>query len=184
MPSPPAAGRTSHRSDTRVRRHRRHRCPHHPPPTPAPTEPSWSSPPPAAARHRPHARVEDYIRTGKDTGLGYLPSTSIDINRAWCVAATIACDLLCWLRLLCLDGPLATAEPKTSPPPASSAANANARSASPTPGPGRGNWPPACSPRSHYPHRPEHDRPRPRPRAHTGPVEPGTPRRDSRPPPP
>ena len=23
------------------------------------------------------------------------------------------CDLLCWLRLLCLDGPLARAEPKT-----------------------------------------------------------------------
>lgn len=38
--------------------------------------------------------MEDYIRTGKDTGLGYLPSTSIDINRAWCVATTIACDLL------------------------------------------------------------------------------------------
>jgi hypothetical protein len=29
------------------------------------------------------------------------------------VAATIACDLLCWLRLLCLDSPLAKAEPKT-----------------------------------------------------------------------
>ena len=65
------------------------------------------------ARHRPHARVEDSIRTGKQTGLGHLPSTSIEINRAWCVAAAIACDLLCWLRLLCLDGPLAKAEPKT-----------------------------------------------------------------------
>jgi hypothetical protein len=29
------------------------------------------------------------------------------------VAATIACDLLCWLRLLCLDGPMAKSEPKT-----------------------------------------------------------------------
>jgi hypothetical protein len=28
------------------------------------------------------------------------------------VAATIACDLLCWLRLLCLDGPMAKTEPK------------------------------------------------------------------------
>jgi DDE family transposase len=65
------------------------------------------------ARHRPHARVEDCIRTGKDTGLGHLPSASIEINRAWCLAATIACDLLCWLRLLCLDGSLAKAEPKT-----------------------------------------------------------------------
>jgi hypothetical protein len=65
------------------------------------------------ARHRPHARVEDNIRCGKQTGLGHLPSASIDINRAWCLAATIAADLLCWLRLLCLDGPLAKAEPKT-----------------------------------------------------------------------
>ena len=65
------------------------------------------------ARHRPHARVEDRIRTGKNTGIGHLPSTSFTLNQAWCVTATIACDLLCWLRLLCLDGPLARAEPKT-----------------------------------------------------------------------
>jgi hypothetical protein len=58
------------------------------------------------ARHRPHARVEDRIRTGKNTGIGHLPSTSFALNQAWCVAATIACDLLCWLRLLCLDGHL------------------------------------------------------------------------------
>lgn len=32
---------------------------------------------------------------------------------AWCVAATIAADLLCWLRLLYLDDILANAEPKT-----------------------------------------------------------------------
>jgi len=56
--------------------------------------------------------VEDNIRTGKQTGLVHLPSTSIDINRAWRLAATIATDL-CWLRLLCLDGLLTTAEPKT-----------------------------------------------------------------------
>ncbi|HZA17046.1 MAG TPA: IS1380 family transposase [Pseudonocardiaceae bacterium] len=49
------------------------------------------------ARHRPHARVQDNIRTGKQTGLGHLPSTSININRAWCLAATIAVDLLAWL---------------------------------------------------------------------------------------
>ena len=35
------------------------------------------------------------------------------INAAWCVAAMIATDLLCWLRLLCLQGLLAQAEPKT-----------------------------------------------------------------------
>jgi hypothetical protein len=65
------------------------------------------------ARHRVHARVEDYIRCGKNTGLAHLPSTSMTINQAWCVAATIAADLLCWLRLLCLDHSIADAEPKT-----------------------------------------------------------------------
>ena len=65
------------------------------------------------ARHRAHARVEDNIRTGKDAGLEHLPSKSMEINQAWCVAATIAADLLCWLRLLCLDATLAAAEPKT-----------------------------------------------------------------------
>ena len=65
------------------------------------------------ARHRAHARVEDYIRCGKTTGLDHLPSTSLKINAAWCVAATIAADLLSWLRLLCLDRSLTDAEPKT-----------------------------------------------------------------------
>ncbi len=65
------------------------------------------------ARHRAHARVEDRVRCGKATGLDHLPSTSMQINAAWCVAAMIATDLLCWLRLLCLDASLADAEPKT-----------------------------------------------------------------------
>jgi Transposase DDE domain group 1 len=67
----------------------------------------------AEARHRVHARVEDFIRCGKNTGLAALPSWSFAINQAWCAAAAIACDLLAWLRLLCLDGELATAEPDT-----------------------------------------------------------------------
>jgi Transposase DDE domain group 1 len=65
------------------------------------------------ARHRAHARVEDRVRTGKDTGLDHLPSVNMAINQAWCVAAMIATDLLCWLRLLCLSGELTLAEPKT-----------------------------------------------------------------------
>ena len=65
------------------------------------------------ARHRTQARVEDRIRCGKDTGLSHLPSRVYAINQAWCVAASIACDLLAWLRLLALDGHLARAEPKT-----------------------------------------------------------------------
>lgn len=65
------------------------------------------------ARHRAHARVEDCIRNAKNTGLGHLPSKHYSINQAWCLAAAIAADLLAWLRLLCLTGDLAKAEPKT-----------------------------------------------------------------------
>jgi hypothetical protein len=65
------------------------------------------------ARHRAHARVEDRVRTGKTTGLDHLPSTSLEINKAWCVAAMIATDLLRWFALLCLTPALADTEPKT-----------------------------------------------------------------------
>jgi hypothetical protein len=65
------------------------------------------------ARHRAHARVEDNIRNAKNTGLGHLPSTHFALNQAWCIAVAIAADLLAWLRLLCLSGDLAKAEPKT-----------------------------------------------------------------------
>jgi hypothetical protein len=65
------------------------------------------------ARHRAHARVEDCIRNAKNTGLGHLPSKHYSLNQAWCIAAAIAADLLAWLRLLCLTGELAKAEPKT-----------------------------------------------------------------------
>jgi len=65
------------------------------------------------AAHRVHARVEDCVRTGKDTGIGKLPSCSFTLNQAWLAAALIAATLLAWLRLLALDGNLAKAEPKT-----------------------------------------------------------------------
>ncbi len=65
------------------------------------------------ARHRTQARAEDSIRCAKSTGLGHLPSRDYVVNTAWCQAASIACDLLAWLRLLALDGDLAKAEPKT-----------------------------------------------------------------------
>jgi hypothetical protein len=65
------------------------------------------------AAHRVHARVEDCVRTGKDTGIGHFPSHSFALNQAWLAAALIAATLLAWLRLLALDGPLAKAEPKT-----------------------------------------------------------------------
>ena len=65
------------------------------------------------AAHRVHARVEDCVRTGKDTGIGHFPSHAFAFNQAWLAAALIAATLLAWLRLLALDGSLAKAEPKT-----------------------------------------------------------------------
>lgn len=65
------------------------------------------------ARHRVQARVEGFIRCAKDTGLARWPSRSFAINTAWIAAVAIAVDLLCWMRLLLLDGPLAKAEPAT-----------------------------------------------------------------------
>jgi hypothetical protein len=65
------------------------------------------------ARHRVQARVEGFIRCAKDTGLARWPSHSFAINTAWVTAVAIAIDLLCWTRLLLLDGPLTKAEPAT-----------------------------------------------------------------------
>ncbi len=67
------------------------------------------------ARHRAHARVEDRIRTGKDTGLGHLPSRHEQINAVWTELALIAADLLALAQsMLLTDEPeLHRAEPKT-----------------------------------------------------------------------
>jgi hypothetical protein len=67
------------------------------------------------ARHRAHARVEDRIRCGKDTGLGRFPSRTFTINAAWLTAVMLAVDLIVWAQTLLLhDQPqLARAEPKT-----------------------------------------------------------------------
>jgi Transposase DDE domain group 1 len=64
------------------------------------------------ARHRGHARVEDRIRTGKDTGFGRFPSRFFAINAAWLQLALTGIDLLAWTQMLLLDGELAAAEPK------------------------------------------------------------------------
>ncbi|MDX6351745.1 MAG: hypothetical protein QOF84_6535 [Streptomyces sp.] len=64
------------------------------------------------ARHRAHARVEDHIRCGKNTGLGRFPSRHFTINQAWLELSLTAIDLLTWTRTLLLDGELAAAEPK------------------------------------------------------------------------
>jgi hypothetical protein len=66
------------------------------------------------ARHRSHARVEDRIRTGKDTGLGRFPSRHFAINAAWLICALTAIDLIAWTQTILLhdDPALARAEPK------------------------------------------------------------------------
>jgi hypothetical protein len=64
------------------------------------------------ARHRAHARVEDRIRTGKDSGFGRFPSRVFAINAAWLELALVGIDLLAWAQILLLDGDLACAEPK------------------------------------------------------------------------
>jgi hypothetical protein len=64
------------------------------------------------ARHRGHARVEDRIRCGKDTGFGRFPSRVFAINAAWLELALAGIDLLAWTQHLLLDGDLAHAEPK------------------------------------------------------------------------
>jgi hypothetical protein len=67
------------------------------------------------ARHRAHARVEDRIRCGKDTGLGRFPSRTFAINAAWLSAVMLAVDLLAWAQTTLLHdvAVLAKAEPKT-----------------------------------------------------------------------
>jgi hypothetical protein len=53
--------------------------------------PGWRGQPACIdAAHRVHARVEDAIRTGKDTGIGKFPSHLLSLNRAWFTAALTA----------------------------------------------------------------------------------------------
>jgi len=70
------------------------------------------------ARHRGHARVEDRIRCGKDSGFGRFPSRLFAINAAWLELALTGIDLLAWTQLLLLDGELAVAEPQEAALPA------------------------------------------------------------------
>lgn len=65
------------------------------------------------ARHRAHARVEDRIRCGKDTGFGRFPSRVMAINAVWLELALTAIDLIAWTQSTVLDGDLAVCEPKT-----------------------------------------------------------------------
>jgi len=64
------------------------------------------------ALYRGRGRAERQIRDVKTTGLSNLPSASFAINTAWLQLVLIAHDLLAWTRHLCLNGDLASAEPK------------------------------------------------------------------------
>ena len=64
------------------------------------------------ARHRGHARVEDRIKAGKDTGMDKLPFRDFSMNAVWLEISLIAQDLIAWTKALCLDGELARSEPK------------------------------------------------------------------------
>jgi hypothetical protein len=64
------------------------------------------------ARHRGHARVEDRIRTGKDTGMEKLPFRDFAMNEVWLEISLIAQDLTAHTKTLALDGELARREPK------------------------------------------------------------------------
>lgn len=62
---------------------------------------------------RAHAHVEGHIRRLKDSGLCRFPFADLDANRAWLAVVCFASDLVRWFQLLCLNGRLARAEPKT-----------------------------------------------------------------------
>jgi DDE family transposase len=63
-------------------------------------------------RHRRHARVEDRIRAGKDTGLRNLPFHDFTQNQIWLAITALAADLLAWCARLALPASAATYEPK------------------------------------------------------------------------
>jgi hypothetical protein len=64
-------------------------------------------------RHRLHARVEDRIKDGKDTGLGHLPYPDLASNRIWLAIVALAQTLLAFTARLALTGRWRTATPKT-----------------------------------------------------------------------
>jgi hypothetical protein len=64
------------------------------------------------ARHRGHARIEDRIRSAKDTGLRNLPFPAFANNACWVELVLMAQDLMAFAQGLVLDGDIATAEPK------------------------------------------------------------------------
>ena len=63
--------------------------------------------------HRGHARVEDRVRNWKSCGLQNLPFEDVVRNMAWVQVSLVAGALLAWAQMVCFEGALAKAEPKT-----------------------------------------------------------------------
>jgi hypothetical protein len=63
--------------------------------------------------HRGRANAEDRVRAAKQTGLDNLPFREFDLNAVWLELSLIAQDISVWTQTLCLQGELATCEPKT-----------------------------------------------------------------------
>lgn len=62
---------------------------------------------------RAHAHVENHIARLKDSGLERFPFTNFEANAAWLQIVCWSADLVRWFQLLCCDGALAIAAPKT-----------------------------------------------------------------------
>jgi hypothetical protein len=62
---------------------------------------------------RAHAHVEEHIARLKDSGLCRFPFSNLEANKTWLFLIAAAADLVRWFQLLCLDGALAVARPKT-----------------------------------------------------------------------
>ncbi len=62
---------------------------------------------------RAHARVEDNIRRLRDSGFERFPFVDLGANRAWLATVCFADALVRWFQLLCCEGSMAAAEPKT-----------------------------------------------------------------------
>jgi hypothetical protein len=64
------------------------------------------------AHHRAHAQVENRIKNLKDTGLGRLPFSDYNANRAWVELVLLAAVLLAALQTLIENPELSAAEPR------------------------------------------------------------------------
>jgi hypothetical protein len=64
-------------------------------------------------RQRGHPRVEDRVRCWKDCGLQNLPFANFTQNLPWVATSLVAGALIAGAQMICLDGELKKAEPKT-----------------------------------------------------------------------